>query len=152
MFELFRSALDHGVDDFEIYRELLWSNNLLPDEALFFAKKLTEVHEEMGYDVYMWLANVFELQSSDADSAERSFQCLKKAARYNPRSDRPYLSACELYDGDLNVPSVKSILAFLKSGSTKVKNPRSIYGRLSAFYRMLGNEEMYRYFKGKSGR
>lgn len=152
LFELFRYAMDRKIDDFEIYRELLWNNSLKPDELFFFARKLADVFPRMGYDTYMWLANVFELHSTGSESVDLAFLCLKKAAGFDSQSERPYMAVFDIYNHDLKIPTPKSILSFLRTGLEKVTDPRPLYERLALFYRSLGNEEMFHYYKRKSAR
>jgi hypothetical protein len=152
LFELFRQALDQGIDSLDLYRELLWNNSLSSEELFFFAKRLGEVFPHLAFEIYMWLSKVFESRPADIDSLELAFLCLKKAAEFDPKSDGPYVNSCSLYNSDLNIPTLQSIMSFLKSGMEKVGDPTSIYERLSVFYKMIGNDEMFRFYKQKSGR
>ncbi len=150
LFEAFRVAIERNLNDLDAYRELFWNTSLKPEELLFFAKKLGEVFPDLGYETYLWLSNVFETRFDTEESVELAFLCLKKASKFNPKSVEPFLSACNLYDQDLKIPTLQSIMAFLKNGVEQVDDPKSIYQQLAVFYSMLGNDEMYRYFQQKS--
>lgn len=150
LFEAFRIAIDRNLNKLDYYRELFWNHCLKPEELLFFAKKLSEVFPDIGYETYIWLSNVFETSFNTAESVELSFLCLKKASEFNPQSLEPFLSACNLYDQDLKIPTLQSIMAFLKNGVEQVEDPKPIYQQLAVFYSMLGNDEMYHYFQQKA--
>ncbi len=152
LFEVFRKALEEGIDNLDLYRELLWNNSLSSDELLFFAKRLGEVFPNLAFETYMWLSKVFESRPREIDSLELAFLCLKKASEFDPKSDGPYVNSCNLYNSDLNMPTLQSIMSFLKSGTEKVGDPAPIYERLSVFYKMIGNDEMFRFYRQKSGR
>ncbi len=152
LFEVFRKALERRIDDVDVYRELFWNNSLKSEELFFFAKRLGEVFPHIGFEIYMWLSGVFESRPAEVDSLELAFLCLKKASEFDPKSDEPYRNSCTLFNPDLRIPTLQSIIFFLKSGVDKVEDPVSIYERLSVFYKMDGNDEMFNYFKQKSRR
>jgi hypothetical protein len=152
LFELFRIALEKHIDDVAVYRELLWNNSLKSEELLFFAKRLGEVFPHIGFETYMWLADVFGSRAGEMEALELSFLCLKKASEFDSTSVQPYLNACDLFNSDLRIPTSESIIAFLKSGIEKVQDSIPIFERLSVFYKMVGNDEMFEYYKRKSRR
>lgn len=152
LFESFRTALDRRIEEIDLYRELLCNTSLKSDELLFFAKRLSEVFPRLGYDTYLWLARVFESRQPEAEGLDLAFLCLKKASEFSPASDRPYLAACDIYSQDLNIPALDSIVSFLRTGTEKVGDPVPICERLSVFYKMLGNDEMFQYYRPKSRR
>ncbi len=152
LFEAFRKAIESRVDNVELYRELLWNKSLSVEELLFFAKKIGEVFPRIGYDTYMWLSNIFGSRVGEVDGLEMAFLCLKKASDFRPSSDEPYMNACDLYNPDLKVPTLQSIMAFLRVGEGKVDSPKNIFERLSTYYGMMGNDEMSKYYERKSRR
>ncbi|HEY9164926.1 MAG TPA: hypothetical protein VIS48_02065 [Candidatus Kryptonia bacterium] len=151
LFEAFRSAIEKGLNDLDAYRELFWNQTLKPEELLFFAKKLGEVFPEIGYDTYIWLSEVMNTRFDTEDTLELAFLCLKKASEFNPKSTDPYLLACELYDEDLRIPTLQSIMSFLKGGVGIVENSKVLCGRLATMYKSLGNDEMFRYYSDMAG-
>ncbi len=152
LFEVFRKAIELRIEDVDIYRELLWNNSLKSEELLFFAKRIGELFPKIGFEIYMWLSGVFESRPADVDGLEMAFLCLKKAAEFDQKAEEPYISSCNLYNPDLRIPTLQSIMSFLKGGVDRVEDPLPIYERLSIFYKMLGNDEMFRFYKQKSGR
>lgn len=150
LFEAFRRALEKNVCDVETYRELFWNGNLATDELLFFAKKLERVFPDLAFDVYMWLSKVMEARVQNYDSVELSFLCLKKASKFDRKSLEPFISACKLYDHDLKIPDIESIISFLKEGESSVDDSQPLFEQLSILYTITGNEEMAAYYERKA--
>ncbi len=150
LFEVFREAIDRQVSDVDTYRELFWNTRLKPEELLFFAKKLERVFPQLGFDVYIWLSRVMETKGPSIDTIELSFLCLKKASEFNRKASEPFISACNLFDPDLKIPSLESIASFLKEGIPEVEDPIVLYTRLSQLYSAMGNDEMSEFFGRKA--
>ena len=74
IFEAFEQALEQGIEDIELYRQLFWNHALTADELCLFGEKLAMVFPNLAYDTYMWLANIFEVTYSMVDNYERAFE------------------------------------------------------------------------------
>jgi tetratricopeptide (TPR) repeat protein len=106
-----------------------------------FGEKLAAHFPLISYDVYLWLASVFEVTYSSSDNYELAVFYYQKAAEARPEEPDPYLDACDCYDPDLNIPPLPVLIEFVKRGATRVNNPASLYRRLSHLYHMAGDEE-----------
>ncbi len=150
IFDAFEQALQQKILDMELYRLLFWNNTLTPDELCMFGEKLAKEFSSLSYDVYMWLASVFGVTYAMYDNYELAFEYYQKAAQARPDSPDPYLEASDCYEPDLNIPSLTSIIDFLKMGIRHVKVPLPLYERLAHFYELNGNDEMSKYFRRRA--
>ena len=149
IFDAFEQALALRVADIEVYRLLFWNNTLTPDELCLFGEKLAKEFPELAYDIFMWLANVFEVSHAMYDNHELAFEYYRKAAQVRPSMLNPYIEAADCYEPDLNIPPIVSLIDFLKKGITAVAEPKLLYEKLVYFYEMSGNDEMSEYYKRK---
>jgi len=150
IFDVFQAALAQEVKDVEPYRLLFWNHSLTPDEIRLFGEKLSTQFPDLAYDVYLWLAGVFEVTYSARDNFELAVHYYQKAALVRPAEPDPYLDACDCYDPDLNIPPLFSLIEFVENGAGHVTNPASLFRRLSHLYRLAGNEEMSEHYRRKA--
>lgn len=150
IFDAFQQAVSRRIDDVEIYRLLFWNHSLTPDELCLFGEKLSQEFPHIAYDVYMWLANVFELTYSLYDNYELAIDYYKKAASVRPAEPDPYLDAADCYEPDLNIPPIDVLIDFLKTGSEHVASPKKVYQRLAYLYHIAGDLEMSEYYRRKA--
>ncbi len=141
IFDAFEEAIKQRVSDVELYRLLFWNSSLTADEIRLFGEKLAAEFPDVAYDIYCWLANVFEVTYSTNDNYDLAFFYFQKAAAARPAEQDPYLDACDCYDPDLNVPPLQSLIDFLKSGLQHVTHPKALYKRLAYFYELAGDNE-----------
>ena len=140
IFDAFQSALARKLKDLDHYRLLFWNHALSTDEVRLFGEKLAAEFPDIAYDVYIWLASVFEVTSSAQDNYELALEYYRKAAQSSPRKPEPYLDACDCYDIDLNIPPVSNLIEFVTSGLDHVQNPVPLYKRLSNLYLYAGDQ------------
>lgn len=150
IFDAFQSALSQNLKDVEPYRLLFWNHSLSPDEVRLFGEKLAAQFPDLAYDVYLWLASVFEVTYSSSDNYELALQYYKKAALAKPHEPDPYLDACDCYEPDLNIPPLSSLIEFVKHGADHVRNPRSLYKRLANLYELAGDAEHSELYRRKA--
>ncbi len=150
IFDAFEAAINNGNDDIELYRQLFWNKALTPDELCLFGEKLAKEFSHIAYDVYMWLANVFELTFFLYDNYELALTYYRKAAGVKPNEPDPYLDACDCYEPDLNIPPVDQLIEFCKSGTDQVQKPKALYMRLARLYSIVGDEELSNYYHTKA--
>ena len=147
IFEAFEDAVSLGLVDVNLYRLLFWNNALSPDEVCLFGEKLAAEFKSMAYDVYMWLASVFEVTYSSYDNFELAMRYFRKATEASPGEVAPYIEASECYDPDLNIPPITQMLPFLKSGVQRVKDKRSLLERIAYLCEITGDEDQGRYYR-----
>ena len=150
IFDVFQSALAQKVKDVEPYRLLFWNPSLTPDEVRLFGEKLAGEFPDLAYDVFLWLASIFEVTYSSNDNYELAVHYYQKAAFARPAEPDPYLDACDCYDPDLNIPPVASLIEFVKHGVQHVTNPVSLYRRLSRLYELAGDDEQSEFYRRKA--
>ncbi|HTY11062.1 MAG TPA: hypothetical protein VMF88_08315 [Bacteroidota bacterium] len=150
IFDAFESAINQHIDDIELYRQLFWNDSLRIDEIILFGEKLAKEFPHNAYDVYMWMANVFEAVFSSEDNFEHSLMYYQKAASVNPVAPDPYLDACDCYDPDLNIPPLETLVEFVKKGLDRVTDNKSLCSRLSKLYKLLGDEDLAEYYRLKA--
>ncbi len=147
IFDAFEEALQAGVKDLELYRLLFWNNALSPDEVRLFGERLAKEHADLAYDVFLWLASVFEVTYSAYDNFELALHYYRKAAETKPEEVEPYVNAADCYEPDLNIPPVEQLLSFLRSGLPVVGNKKVVLLRLAYLCEMTGDEEQARYYR-----
>jgi tetratricopeptide (TPR) repeat protein len=152
IFDAFEAAVNSRHDDIELYRQLFWNKALTPDELCLFGKKLAHEFPNIAYDVYMWLANVFELTFFQYDNYALAMQYYRKAAEVKPDEPDPYLDACDCYEPDLNIPPVDQLIAFCKIGTERVPQPKALYLRLARLYGIIGDEDQSLYYHSKASK
>jgi hypothetical protein len=150
IFDVFQFALLQKLKDVEPYRLLFWNHSLTPDEVQLFGEKLAGEFPEMGYDVYLWLASVFEVTTSSNDNFELALHYYQKAASVKPGEPDPYLDACDCYDPDLNIPPLAVLIDFLKRGLEHVKKPASLYRQLASLYEHAGDTQQSELYRRKA--
>jgi hypothetical protein len=129
------------VEDVEPYRLLFWNNALTADEVRLFGDKLASEFPALAYDVYLWLASIFEVSREGAESLDLAVLYYQKAAGARPAEPDPYLDACDCYDPDLNFPPLPQLIEFLKRGIPNMVNPVSLYKRLAQLYELSGDPD-----------
>ena len=110
IFDAFQSALTQKLKDVEPYRLLFYNPSLTPDEVRLFGNKLANEFPEIAYEVYLWLASVFEVTNSAHDNYELALHYYQRAAEARPTEPDPYVDACDCYEPDLNIPPIMSLI------------------------------------------
>ena len=150
IFDVFQAALAQRLKDVEPYRLLFWNHSLTPDEVRLFGEKLAVEFPDMAYDVFLWLASIFEVTYSSSDNFELAVHYYKRAAQAKPDEPDPYLDACDCYDPDLNIPPIIALIDFVTSGLDKVRNPITLYKRLAYLYELAGDTELSELYRRKA--
>jgi hypothetical protein len=147
IFDVFQVAIAQRLKDVEPYRLLFWNHSLTPDEVRLFGEKLAVEFPDMAYDVFLWLASIFEVTYSSSDNFELAVHYYRRAAQSKPDEPDPYLDACDCYDPDLNIPPITTLIDFVTGGLEMVRNPVTLYKRLAYLYELTGDtglSELYR--------
>jgi len=84
IFDAFEVALALKVRDLDLYRLLFMNPSLSPDELCLFGEKLAREVEGIAFEIYGWLARVFEATHSMLDNYELTFEYYRKAAAVRP--------------------------------------------------------------------
>ena len=150
IFDVFQSALAQKVTDFEPYRLLFWNPSLTPDEVRLFGEKLAGEFPQIAYEVFFWLAGMFEATYSTSDNHELAVHYYRKAAGVNPAEPEPYIRASDCYEPDLNIPPAAGLIEFLKSGLQHVADPAPLFRRLGELYSYTGDADQGNYYRLKS--
>ena len=147
IFDAFQSALSQKIKEVEPYRLLFWNHSLTPDEVQLFGEKLATEFPDLAYDIYTWLASVFEVTHSSEDNFELALHYYQKAASVKPAEPDPYLDACDCYDPDLNIPPLDGLIEFVKIGTLHVTSPKSLYKRLAQLFELAGDTEQSEFYR-----
>ena len=138
IFDAFESAIARRIRDVELYRQLFWNHSLTPDEVRLFGEKLAAEFPDIAYDIYLWIASIFEATQSSSDNYELAFHYYQKAAAARVAEPDPYLDACDCYEPDLNIPPLSALIEFVKQGVNSVIHPSLLYKRLARLYELAG--------------
>ena len=141
IFDAFEDALAQQIKDVELYRLLFWNHSLSPEELCLFGGKVAAEFPDIAYDVYIWLASIFESTYSSRDNYELALSYYRKAASVRPSALDPYLDAADCYEPDLNIPPLDALIEFLKGGIQHVPDPTKLYARLGYLCELAGDED-----------
>lgn len=150
IFDAFQASLQQNLTDIEPYRLLFYNHALSADEVRLFGEKLSNHFPQIAYEVYMWLASVFEVTHSSNDNYELALFYYMKAAEVRPVEPDPYLDACDCYEPDLNIPPVSTLIDFVKTGVKSVHNPKSLLRCLARLYEISGDPDQGAYYRRKA--
>jgi tetratricopeptide (TPR) repeat protein len=150
IFDVFQAALAQRINDLEVYRLLFWNHSLTPDEVRLFGEKLAGEFPGLAYDVFLWLAGIFEATYSSSDNHELAVMYFKKAAAARPEAEEPYLKICDCYDPDLNIPPLSGLIEFLLQGLRLVGTAAPLYLRLADLYDFAGDPQQGAYYRRKA--
>ena len=150
IFDVFQSALALRVEDLDVYRLLFWNHSLTPDEVRLFGEKLAGECPSLAYDVFLWLAGMFEATYSSTDNYELAVTYYQKAAAARPSEAEPYIRACECYDPDLSIPPLTGLLEFVLRGLPNVSDPIPLYQRLADLYSYAGDPRQSEFYRLKA--
>jgi hypothetical protein len=150
IFDVFQSALAQRVTEFEPYRLLFWNPSLTPDEVRLFGEKLAGEFPQVAYEVFLWLAGMFEATYSSSDNYELAFHYYRKAAGVSPAEPEPYVRACDCHEPDLNIPPAAALIEFLKSGLPHAADPSPLFKRLGDLYTYVGDTEQALFYRLKT--
>ncbi|NUN70746.1 MAG: hypothetical protein HUU02_13670 [Bacteroidetes bacterium] len=150
LFDAFDEALKQGIDDVELYRILFWNDSLGSDELILFGEKLARQYRHLAFDVYMWLASIFEVLFGKKDNYELAVSYYQKAAAIRPSEPEPYLEACDCYNADLDIPPAKQLIEFLKIGYDFTGSNKNIALRLAVLHHAIGETDLAEYYRVKA--
>lgn len=150
IFDAFEAAIALKIHDVEPYRLLFWNHSLTPDEVRLFGEKLASEFPEIAYDIFLWLATIFEATTSTNDNYELAFHYFQKAAQARPAEPDPYLDACDCYEPDLNIPPLTAMIEFVNQGVRNVTHPSLLYKRLAWLYELAGDYEEAEFCRRKA--
>jgi TPR repeat protein len=151
IFDAFQSAMARRLADLELYRVLFWNPSLIPDEVRLFGEKIVGVFPEMSYEVYLWLAGMFEATYSMNDNHELAVEYYRKAALAKPHEAEPLIKLCGIYDPDLAIPPLGELIEFVLRGLPAIENPSSVYQCLGELYQHAGDPQQAEYYRRKAG-
>jgi len=145
IFDAFQSAINQQVKDVEPYRLLFWNHALTADEVRLFGEKLAHEFPDLAYDVYLWLASIFEV--TQGDNYELAVHYYQKAAPRPPRGARSVPRRLRLLRSRSQHSPLASLIEFVKHGVQHVKNPINLYKRLAYLYELAGDPEQGEYYR-----
>jgi hypothetical protein len=146
LFDTLEEAIRQRIEDIDVYRLLFWNKSLKMDELIFFGERLVLEFPNVAYDIYMWLAQVFQTTFGLSDNYHAATRYYQKAALVRPSSPDPYLELCDCYDADLNIPPLDALLEFVNEGLHHVEDKKPLYSRLAYLYKIIGDDERSNYY------
>jgi hypothetical protein len=145
LFDNFRTAIDQKIKDLTLYKTLLWNKALSVDEILMFTEKICREIPEFCFDIYLSVAKILDANSFYGNNKETAFEYIKKAAASEKNSTEPYAIVSEMYNKELNIPSLDKIVSFFEDGLNHVKEKSKLCFILARIYGKIGDIK-----KGKS--
>ncbi|MFH1198162.1 MAG: hypothetical protein V1720_20840 [bacterium] len=142
LFDALNLAIRNNFRDIDLYKALLANPALSKDELMMFGEKISKEFTEHSYDVFMWLAGIFEQQYDDYDCVEKALYYYQKAFFTNQTAHEPLLSAIKLYNYDLHLDSNQTVMRFVNNGVEKVERKSFVYHSLADHHEKMGNDEL----------
>lgn len=142
IFDAVNLAVQNKVDNIDLYKILLANPTLSKDELIMFTEKICREFVPYKFDLYVWIAKLFESNYNDYHYIENSLHYYQKAFLINPENELPLLSALNLYNYDLELPINKNILQLVNTGEPTIKNKSVLYNKLSEHFGKTGNYEL----------
>jgi tetratricopeptide (TPR) repeat protein len=141
LFDIFRIAINQGIQDSSIYRLLLWNKALSPDEIMMFAEKICKENPEASYQIYNWVGRIFSSTSVYGEHNEKALEYYKKASHSNPIAHEPYIAITKLYNSELNLPRFDIIIKTIEKGLETVDKKSKLCFSISKLYKTKGDIE-----------
>ncbi|MEK7819061.1 MAG: hypothetical protein AAB255_04630 [Bacteroidota bacterium] len=150
IFDAFQISINLKIDDVELYRQLFWNKSLSEDEIILFGEKLAIEFPQISFDIFIWMANVFETLFGKKDNLENAFTYYKKASIVEPTNEKPFIDVCNAYNQDLNIPPIENLIEFLKNGVELVNKKGIVYKNLSNLYQLKGDIYQATFYKARA--
>lgn len=140
IFDAFAEAITSKVYDINLYKILLGNNSLSKDEIIMYAEKICKEFPDFAYDIYMWIASIFQNSLLDINRLSLAFDYFEKASHVQPSNCKPYLEMLDLYTYDLSSPLNDKIMTKIKKAEKSIKEKSEFYYRLAAHYKNLNDD------------
>ena len=142
LFDALKLSINNKIHDVSLYKTLLANPILSKDEMMMFVEKICDDFEDCRYELYLWVAQVFEGRTDDYDYTEDSLYYYQKAFLTKPEDHTPLISAFNLFNYDYEVPVNKNILSLINIGVETVSKKSVVYKKLSEHFRITGNKDL----------
>ncbi|MBU2507369.1 MAG: hypothetical protein KJ799_11700 [Bacteroidetes bacterium] len=146
LFDSLNLALTKKVDSLPLYKILLANQSLSKDELIMYTEKITDDFVEHQFDLYMWLAKIFETFYSDYNATESSLYYYQKAHLAKPDVCEPLTSALTLYNYEIDYPVNKKVLKLVNTALPSVKKKSVIFGEMAKHYKKTGKKDLFEKF------
>lgn len=140
IFDAFADAISQEISDLNLYKILLGNKSLSQDEIIMFAEKICKEFPNLSYQIYMWIASIFQNSLLDLNRLNIAFEYYLKASKINPTYTKPYLEMLDLYTYDLDSQLNKKIIEAIKKAEKVVEKKSDFYYKLAAHYKNLNDE------------
>jgi hypothetical protein len=147
LFDAFNLAVKNKIEDSELYKILLGNPALTKDEILMYTETLTQEFPNSSYELFIWTAGLFENNTFDYFSIDKSLHYYKKALDSNPVSHKPLINALKLYNYEIGLPTNSSIIDFIKENIQRIKDKKEVYLSLVGHYQKVGSLELKRKYQ-----
>ncbi len=142
LFDTFRITIDKKIKDPALYKILLWNKALSPDEVMMYAEKICKEYPELSYQLFSWVGKIFSSISVYGEHHDNALVYLKKAAWSNPSAHEPYLSIAKLYNADLNLPHLDTVIKIIEKGLETVDKKSKLCFAIAFLCKSANNNEV----------
>lgn len=144
IFDAFAEAISNKIDDLNLYKILLGNNSLSKDEIIMYAEKICKEFPRHAYDIYMWIASIFQNSLLDINRLELAYEYFDKSSKLNPEIAKPIIEMLDLYTYDIDSILNTKIIEAAKKAEKRIKDKSEYYYKLAAHYKNLNNEEAFK--------
>jgi len=142
LFDALKLSINYKIEDVSHYKILLANPTLSKDELIMFTEKICEDFKYCEYELYLWVAQVFESRTCDYGYTEDSLYYYQKAFLSKPEEHTPLICAFNLFNYDFEIPANKNILSLINIGVETVTKKSSVYKKLSDHFKKVGSKEL----------
>lgn len=144
IFDAFTEAVKEKIDDVNLYKILLGNHSLSKDEIIMYAEKLCKEFPHHKYEIYMWVASIFQNSLLDLNRLEIAFEYFVKASGTNPTEVKPIIEIIDLYTYDMDSQLNNKIMETVKRSEKKIKSRSEYYYKLAAHFKNLNDNESFK--------
>lgn len=141
LFDAFQTAMENGIKDADLFKVLIGNPVLSNDELKMYTEKLAATYPELGYDMFMWAARIFENKVTDYDCIVDSFEYYQKAAEYKPKDCEPFIKLINLYNTDMDLPVNRAIISAVDDCIPRLNKKSKVYYSMAELYKQLGEQD-----------
>ncbi len=141
LFDAFKYAMEKGLNDSQLVRQLLANPHLTKEQITFFAETYCKHYPENSYAIYLWTGTVLEQSCEPCEKHEVALSYYNKAANINPHEYEPYENMLNLYDYEINRETNKNIIETINNNLKIIKDKPKIFTLLSEHFKKLGDKQ-----------
>ncbi len=141
LFDSFRIAISGRIKDEELYKILLRNKALSTDEISMFAEKICKEFPGLRYNIYFCVGQLFGSISTYGKHLDKALAYMLKSAAAEPTLSEPYTAIAKMYNKELNIPALETIIKTIEDGISLVEIKSPLCFALVDLYKLSGDKD-----------